>query len=34
LIEAPNTGTLANTAVLTVVLNWGEELKRLAPSQP
>lgn len=32
LIEAPNTGTLANTAVLTVVLNWGDELRRLLPS--
>ncbi|MGH9256636.1 MAG: hypothetical protein ACRD3C_18910, partial [Vicinamibacterales bacterium] len=30
LIEAPNTGTQA--AALTVVLNWTEELKRLAPN--
>jgi eukaryotic-like serine/threonine-protein kinase len=33
LIEAPNTGTQADTAGLTVVLNWQQELKRLAPSK-
>jgi hypothetical protein len=31
LIEAPNAGTQADTAGLTVVLNWAEELKRLVP---
>jgi serine/threonine-protein kinase len=31
LIEAPNTGTQADTAGLTVVLNWADELKRLVP---
>jgi serine/threonine-protein kinase len=33
LIEAPNTGTQADTAGLTVVLNWAEELKRLVPTR-
>jgi hypothetical protein len=33
LIEAPNTGTQADTAGLTVVLNWQEELKRLVPTR-
>ena len=32
LIQAPNTGTQAETAGLTVVLNWAEELKRLVPT--
>ena len=30
LIESPNTGTQADSAGLTVVLNWAEELKRLS----
>jgi serine/threonine-protein kinase len=33
LIEASNTGTQADTAGLTVVLNWQEELKRLVPTK-
>ena len=33
LIQAPNTGTQADTAGLTVVLNWAEELKRLVPTR-
>ena len=33
LIQAPNTGTQADTAGLTVVLNWAEELKRLVPTK-
>lgn len=34
LIETPNTGSQADTVGLTVVLNWAEDLKRLAPLAP
>jgi len=33
LIEAPNSGTQADTAGLTVVLHWQEELKRLVSAK-
>ncbi|MSO83528.1 MAG: hypothetical protein EXQ53_09585 [Acidobacteria bacterium] len=34
LIESPDIGSQADTAAMTVVLNWAEELKRLLPRQP
>jgi serine/threonine-protein kinase len=34
LIDVPDAGSQADTPGLTVVLNWSEELKRLAPRAP